>query len=89
MAQAYSVVILITTWTSNTFPRPPSKRAVCFSLNNVFAQLANVAGSYIWPIIWGPTYRYSYAIVIAGSVTAITMAWVLRQRLKTLDKKLE
>ncbi|KAG2344932.1 MFS general substrate transporter [Suillus weaverae] len=94
MAQAYSVVILITTWTSNTFPRPPSKRAVCFSLNNAFAQLANkfineTNGKYIWPIIWGPTYRYSYAIVITSSVTAITMAWILRQHLKTLNKKLE
>jgi hypothetical protein len=27
--------------------------------------------------------------VIAGNVTAITMTWILRQHLKTLNKKLE
>ncbi|KAG1744348.1 MFS general substrate transporter [Suillus occidentalis] len=72
----------------STFPRPPSKRAVCFSLINAFQQLGNVSGSYVWPLNWGPSYRYSYAIVIAGNVTTIAMTWILRQHLKTLNKKL-
>ncbi|KIK41466.1 hypothetical protein CY34DRAFT_13043 [Suillus luteus UH-Slu-Lm8-n1] len=89
MSQSYSAIILMTAWISSTFPRPPSKRAVCFSLINAFQQLGNVSGSYVWPLNWGPSYRYSYAIVIAGNVTAITMTWILRQHLKTLNKKLE
>ncbi|KAG2357241.1 sugar transporter [Suillus spraguei] len=89
MAQSCSAHVLMTTWISSTFPRPPSKRAVCFSLINAVQQLGNVAGSYVWPLNWGPGYRYSYAIVIAGYVTATTMTWILRQHLKTLNKKLE
>ncbi|KAG1728549.1 MFS general substrate transporter [Suillus lakei] len=89
LAQSYSALILMTTWASNTFPRPPSKRAVCFSLINATQQLGNISGSYIWPINWAPSYRYSYAIVITGYVIAITMTSILRQHLKTLNKKLE
>ncbi|KAG1788911.1 MFS general substrate transporter [Suillus plorans] len=89
MAQSHSSHVLMTTWESNTFARPPSKRAVCFSLINALQQLGNIAGSYVWSVNWGPTYRYSYTIVIAGNVTAIMMTWILRQHLKTLNKKLE
>ncbi|KAG1847802.1 hypothetical protein C8R48DRAFT_677523 [Suillus tomentosus] len=89
MAQSNSAHVLITTWESNIFARPPSKRAVCFSLINALQQLGNIAGSYVWPANWGPTYRYSYTIVIAGYVAAIAMTWILRQHLKTLNKKLE
>ncbi|KAG2050561.1 MFS general substrate transporter [Suillus hirtellus] len=89
MAQSNSAHVLITTWESNTFARPPSKRAVCFSLINALQQLGNIAGSYVWPANWGPAYRYSYTIVIASNVAAIAMTWILRQHLKTLNKKLE
>ncbi|KAG2117467.1 major facilitator superfamily domain-containing protein [Suillus clintonianus] len=89
MAQSYSALILMTAWVSNTFPRPPSKRAVCFSLINALQQLGNVAGSYVWPSGWGPTYRNSYGIVLAANVTAIAMSWVLRQHLKKMNEKQE
>ncbi|KAG1895797.1 MFS general substrate transporter [Suillus fuscotomentosus] len=89
LAQSYSANVLMTTWESNTFARPPSKRAVCFSLINALEQLGSISGSYVWPANWGPTYRYSYTIVIACNVIVITMTWILRQHLKTLNKKLE
>ncbi|KAF8450458.1 major facilitator superfamily domain-containing protein [Boletus edulis BED1] len=67
MAQSYAGSVVMYTWISSSFPRPPSKRAVCLSLINAFSQLGNVGGSYVWPSNWGPSYRYSYGICIACS----------------------
>ncbi|KAG1836975.1 MFS general substrate transporter [Suillus subalutaceus] len=64
-------------------------RAVCFSLINSIQQLGSIAGSYVWQSNWGPTYRYSYGICLAASSISITMCWVFRQHLKTLNRKLE
>ncbi|KAG2143398.1 MFS general substrate transporter [Suillus bovinus] len=89
LAQSNSAIVLMTTWESNTFARPPSKRAVCLSLVNALQQLGSILGSYVWPANWGPSYRYSYAIVIVANVITITMTWILRQHLKKLNKKLE
>ncbi|KAG0696836.1 MFS general substrate transporter [Suillus ampliporus] len=89
MAQSYGGIILQLAWISNSFPRPPSKRAVCFSLINAFSQLGNIGGSYVWPLNWGPTYRYSFGICLAASSTTIIMNWIFRQHLKTLNKELE
>lgn len=45
MAQSYAGFVVLYTWMSNTFPRPPSKRAVALALINAFSQLGNIAGS--------------------------------------------
>ncbi|KAK2466174.1 hypothetical protein APHAL10511_001816 [Amanita phalloides] len=82
MAQSFVGVAVTFAWTSNTLPRPPSKRAVTLALTNAFAQLGNVAGSYVWPKMWGPSYRYSYAICIATGGWAVVMGWILRMHLK-------
>ena len=47
MAQSYSGFICFLTWTSNTFARPPSKRAVALAFINAFSQLGNIAGSWV------------------------------------------
>ena len=62
MAQSYAGFVCLYAWMSNSFPRPPSKRAVAVALINAFSQLGNIAGSYVWPKTWGPTYRNSYAV---------------------------
>jgi hypothetical protein len=62
MAQSYAGFVCMYAWMSNSFPRPPSKRAVAVALINGFSQLGNIAGSYVWPKTWGPTYRKSYAV---------------------------
>ena len=45
MAQSYAGFVVMYAWVSNTFQRPPSKRAVALALVNAIAQLGNVAGS--------------------------------------------
>ncbi len=47
MAQSYAGFVVLYTWVSNSFPRPPSKRAVAVALVNAFSKLGNVAGSYV------------------------------------------
>jgi hypothetical protein len=47
MAQSYAGFICFLTWTSNTFARSPSKRAVALAFINAFSQLGNIAGSYV------------------------------------------
>ncbi|KAG2141190.1 major facilitator superfamily domain-containing protein [Suillus bovinus] len=89
MAQLYAGSMLLFAWLSTSFARPPSKRAVCFSLISSLQQLGGIAGSYVWPSNWGPTYRYSYVICLVASCTVIIMSWIFRQYLKTLNKKLE
>ncbi|KAK7061677.1 major facilitator superfamily domain-containing protein [Favolaschia claudopus] len=89
MAQSYAGFVVMYAWVSNSFPRPPSKRAVALALINCWSQLGNVAGSYVWPSAWGPTYRNSYAICIACAGVNIVMCLVFRQTLVGMNKKLE
>ncbi|KAF8639444.1 hypothetical protein AX16_010299 [Volvariella volvacea WC 439] len=89
MASSYAGFVVFVTWMSNSVPRPPSKRAVALALINATSQLGNVAGSYVWPSAWGPTYRNSYGICIATSGCAIVMSWIFRQHLISLNKRLD
>ncbi|KAF8165390.1 MFS general substrate transporter [Crassisporium funariophilum] len=89
MAQSYAGFVVLYAWMSNSLPRPASKRAVALALINAFSQLGNVAGSYVWPKPWGPTYRNSYGICIATSATSIVMCWLFKKHLETLNRKLD
>ncbi|KAF8507454.1 MFS general substrate transporter [Hysterangium stoloniferum] len=44
-AQSYAGLIVFVTWLSNSFARPPAKRAVALALVNAWSQLGNIAGS--------------------------------------------
>ncbi|KJA30031.1 hypothetical protein HYPSUDRAFT_196318 [Hypholoma sublateritium FD-334 SS-4] len=88
MAQSYAGFIVLYAWMSNSFPQPASKRAVALALINAFSQLGNVAGSYVWPSAWGPSYVNSYGICIATSGTAIVMCWIFRRHLEQMNKRL-
>ena len=89
MAQSYAAFITFLAWISNSIPRPPSKRAVALALINAFSQLGNVAGSYVWPSAWGPSYRYSYAICISTNGLCIIMCYMFKRHLESLNKKAE
>ncbi|KAJ7068619.1 MFS general substrate transporter [Mycena amicta] len=88
MAQSYAGFVVLYAWMSNSFPRPPSKRAVALALMNAFSQLGNIAGSYVWPSNWGPTYRHSYAICISCSGTTIVMCLLFRLILQRENRRL-
>ncbi|QRV72254.1 major facilitator superfamily transporter [Ceratobasidium sp. AG-Ba] len=87
MAQAYAGLIVLLSWISNSIPRPPAKRAVALAFINAFSQLGNIAGSYVWPKNWGPTYRKSYAICIGCFGLAIIMAFGMRLHLVSLNRQ--
>ncbi len=89
MAQSYAGFVVLYAWVSNTFPRPPSKRAVALALVNAFSQLGNVAGSYVWASEWGPTYRKSYAICISSAGCAIVMCYVLKVHLDSVNRNMD
>jgi len=88
-AQSYAGFVVFLGWISNTFPRPPAKRAVALALINAFSQLGNVAGSYVWPKTYGPTYRKSYGITISCFGCGILMCLFLRQHLISLNRRLD
>ncbi|TDL18489.1 sugar transporter [Rickenella mellea] len=89
MAQSYSGFVTFYAWISGSIPRPPSKRAVALAFINAFSQLGNIAGSYVWPSMWGPSYRNSYAICISTNGLAIFMCYLFRQHLIRANKKLD
>ena len=57
MANSYSGFVVFYTWVSNSFPRPPSKRAVAVALVNALSQIGNIAGS--WVASYSPIYTLS------------------------------
>lgn len=87
-ASSYAGWIVLFSWVSSSFPRPPAKRAVAIAMVNSFCQLGNVAGSYIWDLEENG-YRKSYGIVLAMFGTAILCFWLFRMQLVRLNKRLD
>ncbi|KZT72525.1 MFS general substrate transporter [Daedalea quercina L-15889] len=88
MAQSYAGWFTFLAWVSNSIPRPPAKRAVALAFVNAFSQLGNIAGSYVWPMAWGPSYRYSYAICIATSGFSLVVCYAFKRHLEDLNRRL-
>jgi MFS family permease len=89
MAQSYAGFIVFLTWISNSIPRPTAKRAVALAFINAFSQLGNIAGSYVWPKPWGPSFSNSYAICISCNGLGILMCLAFRQHLASLNRKIK
>lgn len=89
MVTNYVALVCIFAWASNSFPRPPAKRAVALALSNAIGQMGGLAGSYIWPKEYGPTYRYSYAICLAASGLGLVMTFMFRRNLMGLNRQFQ
>ncbi|RPD66729.1 MFS general substrate transporter [Lentinus tigrinus ALCF2SS1-7] len=89
MAQSYAGFIIFLAWISNSIARPPSKRAVALAFINAFSQLGNIAGSYVWPKNWGPSYAHSYAICISTNGLCIIMCYIFKRHLEKLNRDIE
>ncbi|RSL89257.1 hypothetical protein CDV31_015905 [Fusarium ambrosium] len=87
-AASYAGYIVFYSWISSTFPRPPAKRAVAIALINAFAQLGNIAGSYVWGLK-DNAFRGSYGIVTAMFGATVVGALGLRIMLMRMNKQLK
>ncbi len=88
-AQSYAGFIVFYSWISNTFPRPPMKRAVALALINAFSQLGNIAGSYVSCLIavyhsgadsffqvWPKTYGPTYRNSYGITISCFGFVWL-------------
>jgi MFS family permease len=89
-AQSYAGYVIILAWMSNSI-RGSYKRAAGLAFINCLSQLGNIAGSYVWPKKWSPSYWQSNVISIACIIvtiaTAIVIRIILQRRNKELDRK--
>ncbi|KAF9073504.1 MFS general substrate transporter [Rhodocollybia butyracea] len=76
-------------WASNTFPRPPAKRAAIIGIVNAIGNLGNVMGSYTWKAEWGPDYHQSIIISFVAFVVSTILSITLRQWIIWDNKKLD
>lgn len=79
--------VVFYSWISSSFPRPPAKRAVALAAINAFAQLGNVAGSYVWGLS-ADGYRKSYGIVTGMFGVTIFGCYLFKVILMRLNSKL-
>lgn len=89
MAQIAAGQIIIWAWVNNTFAREPAKRAVAIAMISGMSATGNIVGSYMWPLNWGPTYRYSYVISFAALGVSTAMLGVMYLYLKRVNEQIE
>lgn len=89
MAQISAAYMVIWGWINNIFSGEPAKRAVAIALINGLSQIGNIVGAYVWPINWGPTYRYSYAICFSALGVSTAMLGVMFLHLKRVNEQIE
>lgn len=87
-AGSYSGFIVLYSWISSSFPRPPAKRAVAIALINAVSQIGSIPGSYVSDLE-EDGYRKSYGIVLAMMGVALVGCYSIRVMLTNLNKKLE
>lgn len=87
-AQSYAGYVIILSWLSNSL-RGAYKRAVGLAFVNCFSQLGNIAGSYVWPKEWGPSYWRSNLISTCCFLVTISTAVVVRVILLRRNRELD
>lgn len=89
MASSYAGYVIILSWSANTIPRPPYKRAVALAMINCISNTGNIVGSFTWPSHWGPSYWQSCAISACCFLVTIIAGAFLRRHLVKLNEELD
>ncbi|KAG2055550.1 MFS general substrate transporter [Suillus hirtellus] len=89
MAQIAAGQMILWAWVNNTFAREPAKRAVAVALISAMAAVGSIIRSYLWPLIWGPTYRYSYAACLTALGVSSVMLGFMHLHLKRVNEQIE
>lgn len=89
MAQIAAGQMVLWAWVNNTFAREPAKRAVAVALISAMSAVGSMIGSYLWPLIWGPTYRYSYAACLTALGVSSVMLGFMHLHLKRVNEQIE
>ncbi|KAF8879122.1 major facilitator superfamily domain-containing protein [Infundibulicybe gibba] len=79
--------ICLLAWISNSIADPPAKRAVALGLISGLSQVGAIAGSFTFPVQWGPSYRISFGISLAASAVVIGMCTLFRMHLASENGK--
>ncbi|KAH7103113.1 MFS general substrate transporter [Auriculariales sp. MPI-PUGE-AT-0066] len=79
-AGIWSAIPVVLTFMLNTITHPNEKRAISQAIVNMFANLASVYGSFLWPKESGPRYAPGWgttaALCFACGAIALTMGWL-------------
>jgi MFS family permease len=87
-ASSYCGFIVMYSWISSSFPRPPAKRAVAIAMVNAFSQFGNIAGAYVFNLPQNG-YRGSYGILTAMFSVTLVGCYVFKMILVNANKKLD
>ncbi|TGJ88376.1 hypothetical protein E0Z10_g273 [Xylaria hypoxylon] len=82
---AYQIILA---WVANSFPRPLVKRSACISFANLIGNLANVYGSYMYPVSDGPRYLPGGAATAGVAFLVAVLALIVRLVLQRENKRL-
>jgi hypothetical protein len=52
-------------------------------------RLSTISYRYVWPLNWGPTYRYSYTICLAALGVSTAMLGIMHLHLKRVNEQIE
>lgn len=76
-------------WISNTLPRPPAKRAAAVAFINAVGNSTSIYTSYLYPQSAKPRYVGAFVHNCVMAAVAVAAAFVLRQMLARLNKKMD
>ncbi|KAL0944930.1 allantoate permease [Colletotrichum truncatum] len=76
-------------WLSSTIVQPAVKRAAAIGIANTLANSASLFANYFWLDHYGPSFRVSWACILAFQVLGLTCITGLRLCLKKANRRFE
>lgn len=83
----YTAFTLGLTWTANTMPRPPAKRAALLALCNACANCSSIYGPFLYPSWTAPRYLIAMGVNAGTALMSIIVATGFRFLLRRLNQK--